>query len=61
MSLKQRGIKAEFLGSAQTDSTVQSKAETGHFDLLFITPEKAMLIPSRYSSRGKQLLTSSIC
>lgn len=48
MSLKQRGIKAEFLGSAQTDSSVQTKAETGHFQILFMTPEKACLIPIRY-------------
>lgn len=47
MSLKQRGIKAEYLGSAQTDPTVQRKAETGHFHLLFMTPEKACSIPIR--------------
>lgn len=47
MSLKQRGIKAEFLGSAQTDSSVQMKAENGHFRILFMTPEKACLIPKR--------------
>ncbi|KAK4858826.1 hypothetical protein QYF36_022639 [Acer negundo] len=58
MSLKQRGIKAEFLGSAQTDSTVQSKAETGQFQLLFITPEKAMIIPTSFWSK---LLNSGIC
>lgn len=48
MSLKQRGINAEFLGSAQTDSSVQTKAETGYFQLLFMTPEKACIIPIRY-------------
>ncbi|KAI9198535.1 hypothetical protein LWI28_017629 [Acer negundo] len=58
MSLKQRGIKAEFLGSAQTDSTVQPKAETGQFQLLFITPEKAMIIPTSFWSK---LLNSGIC
>ncbi|KAH7564693.1 hypothetical protein JRO89_XS09G0007000 [Xanthoceras sorbifolium] len=58
MSLKQRGIKAEFLGSAQTDSTVQTKAETGHFQLLFITPEKAMIIPTSFWSK---LLNAGIC
>ncbi|KAJ0008009.1 hypothetical protein Pint_30687 [Pistacia integerrima] len=51
MSLKQRGIKAEYLGSAQTDPTVQTKAETGHFHLLFMTPEKACLIPISFWSK----------
>lgn len=47
MALKQRGVKAAFLGSAQADYTVKTKAEKGHFNLLFLTPEKACLIPSR--------------
>ena len=49
MALKQRGIKAEFLGSAQTDVSVQTRAENGHFNILFMTPEKACLIPNRYN------------
>ena len=48
MALKQRGIKAEYLGSAQKDSTVQTKAEHGQFDILFMTPEKACTVPTRY-------------
>lgn len=48
MALKQRGIRAEFLGSAQIDPTVQNRAERGQFDILFMTPEKACLIPTRY-------------
>ncbi len=49
MALKQRGIKAEYLSSAQKDYTVQSKAERGQFDILFMTPEKACTIPTRYA------------
>lgn len=48
MTLKQRGIRAEYLGSAQTDTSVQTKAENGQFDILYMTPEKACLIPTRY-------------
>lgn len=48
MSLKQRGIRAEFMGSSQTDSTVQSRAESGQFDILYMTPEKACSVPARY-------------
>lgn len=47
MTLKQRGIRAEYLGSAQTDTSVQTKAENGQFDILYMTPEKACLIPTR--------------
>ncbi|XP_027334856.1 uncharacterized protein LOC113849276 isoform X2 [Abrus precatorius] len=50
MALKQRGIKAEYLGSAQKDSTVHSKAERGQFDILFMTPEKACTIPTSFWS-----------
>ncbi|RZB81059.1 ATP-dependent DNA helicase RecQ [Glycine soja] len=50
MALKQRGIKAEYLGSAQKDFTVHSKAEHGQFDILFMTPEKACTVPSSFWS-----------
>ncbi|RYQ88898.1 hypothetical protein Ahy_B09g095816 isoform D [Arachis hypogaea] len=50
MALKQRGIKAEYLGSAQKDSTVQRKAEQGQFDILFMTPEKACTVPTSFWS-----------
>lgn len=49
MSLKERGIKAEFLGSSQTDTSVQRKAEMGQFNILFMTPEKASYVPIRCS------------
>lgn len=47
MSLKQRGIKAEFLGSSQTDKSVYAKAESGQFHILFMTPEKACMVSKR--------------
>lgn len=55
MSLKQRGIRAEFLGSAQMNPTVQPKAESGQFDILFMTPEKACLMPTSFWSNLLEL------
>lgn len=60
MSLKQRGIRAEFLGSAQMNPTVQPKAESGQFDILFMTPEKACLMPTRYYLISTNLLIARI-
>lgn len=50
MGLKQRGIRAEFIGSAQTDLSVCSRAESGEFDVLYMTPEKACTSSSRFAS-----------
>jgi superfamily II DNA helicase RecQ len=47
MALQQRGIKAQFLGSAQADYSVQNRARDGEFSHLYITPEKAMMLPVR--------------
>ncbi|CAH9073440.1 unnamed protein product [Cuscuta europaea] len=58
MSLKERGIKAEFLSSAQTNRSVQSNAESGLYEVLYMTPEKACSISSSFWSR---LLSSGIC
>ncbi|PRQ34889.1 putative DNA helicase [Rosa chinensis] len=58
MALKQRGIRAEYMGSSQTDSTVQSRAESGQFDILYMTPEKACKIPDSFWSK---LLRAGIC
>ncbi|XP_022731147.1 uncharacterized protein LOC111285809 isoform X2 [Durio zibethinus] len=58
MTLKQRGIRAGYLGSAQTDSTAQTKAENGYFHLLFLTPEKACLLPASF---WLNLLKLGIC
>ncbi|RAL42287.1 hypothetical protein DM860_012070 [Cuscuta australis] len=58
MALKERGIKAEFLSSAQTNRSVQSNAESGQYDILYMTPEKACSIPTSFWS---SLLKSGIC
>lgn len=58
MSLKQRGIKAEYLGSTQTDQAVYSEAEGGTFDVLYMTPEKACSLPPRFWAN---LLNIGIC
>lgn len=47
MGLQQRGIRAEFMGSAQTDRTVNNRAENGEFDVLYMTPEKACNVSER--------------
>jgi ATP-dependent DNA helicase RecQ len=47
MALQQRGIKAQFLGSAQADYSVQNRARDGEFSHVYITPEKAMMLPVR--------------
>ncbi|KGN53928.2 uncharacterized protein LOC101222028 [Cucumis sativus] len=54
MALKQRGIKSEYLGSTQTDSTVQAKAESGQYNVLFMTPEKACSVPMSFWSKLKK-------
>ncbi|TYK27040.1 ATP-dependent DNA helicase RecQ-like [Cucumis melo var. makuwa] len=54
MALKQRGIKSEYLGSTQTDSTVQAKAESGQYNILFMTPEKACSLPLSFWSKLKK-------
>ncbi|KAK8942455.1 hypothetical protein KSP39_PZI008814 [Platanthera zijinensis] len=50
MSLKERGIKAQHLGSSQTDQSAHSQAENGVFDVLYMTPEKASILPSSFWS-----------
>ncbi|KAL0458980.1 UNVERIFIED_CONTAM: putative ATP-dependent DNA helicase RecQ [Sesamum latifolium] len=47
MALKQRGIRAEYLSSAQTDRNVHTNAESGQFDILYMTPEKACMLTAR--------------
>ncbi|KAI3450175.1 hypothetical protein Pfo_006840 [Paulownia fortunei] len=58
MALKQRGILAEYLSSAQTDANVYTNAESGRYDILYMTPEKACLLAASFWSR---LLDSGIC
>ncbi|GFZ01790.1 hypothetical protein Acr_15g0003990 [Actinidia rufa] len=59
MALRQRGIKADHLSSAQTDLSVQHNAEHGQFDILYMTPEKACSISISVSPKGLQFLSSS--
>lgn len=47
MSLQERGIKAEYLGSTQTNQSVSFNAEKGLFDVLYMTPEKACSLSER--------------
>jgi ATP-dependent DNA helicase RecQ len=47
MSLQQRGVKSDYLGSTQMNSSVSSEAEKGLYDVLYMTPEKAISLPSR--------------
>ncbi|XP_072998258.1 uncharacterized protein [Typha latifolia] len=58
MSLKQRGIKAEYLASTQTSQSTYSDAEKGSFDILYVTPEKACFLPPRFWAN---LLNIGIC
>ncbi|KAF8656550.1 hypothetical protein HU200_060609 [Digitaria exilis] len=58
MSLKQKGVKSEYLGSTQTNSSVSSEAEKGVFDVLYMTPEKAISLPSRF---WNNLQAAGIC
>lgn len=58
MALKQHGIQAEYLGSTQTDRSVQTKAESGFYSLLFMTPEKACAVPNSFWTK---LLKAGIC
>ncbi|XP_048227320.1 probable ATP-dependent DNA helicase RecQ [Ricinus communis] len=58
MALKQRGIRAEYLGTGQTDHSVHNSAQNGHFNLLFVTPEKACSLPVSFWS---SLLKVGVC
>ncbi|XP_065880373.1 uncharacterized protein [Euphorbia lathyris] len=58
MALKERGIRAEYLGSSQKDQSVQNLAQSGHFQLIFLTPEKACSLPVSFWSK---LLEMGIC
>ncbi|EMS51059.1 ATP-dependent DNA helicase recQ [Triticum urartu] len=58
MSLKQHGVRSEYLGSTQMNSSVSSEAEKGMYDVLYMTPEKAIALPSRFWSN---LQASGIC
>ncbi|CAI9107204.1 OLC1v1006509C2 [Oldenlandia corymbosa var. corymbosa] len=54
MALKERGIRTEHLSSAQNASNVQSIAERGQYDILYMTPEKACLLPSSFWAKMQE-------
>ncbi|KAJ8751579.1 hypothetical protein K2173_016825 [Erythroxylum novogranatense] len=58
MSLTQRGIRAEYLASSNADHSVYTKAKSGHYHLLYMTPEKACSIHTSFWSK---LLELGIC
>ncbi|RLM87531.1 hypothetical protein C2845_PM04G34160 [Panicum miliaceum] len=58
MSLKQKGVKSEYLGSTQTNSSAFNEAEKGMLDVLYMTPEKAISLPSRF---WNNLQAAGIC
>lgn len=58
MALKQRGINAEYISSAQTNPNVLRNAESGRYVVLYLTPEKACGLTNSFWSR---LLDSGIC
>ncbi|KAL6634743.1 hypothetical protein ACP70R_027414 [Stipagrostis hirtigluma subsp. patula] len=58
MSLKEKGIKSDYLGSTQKNKAVVKDAEAGRFDVLYMTPEKALTLPSSF---WNSLLQSGIC
>nr|GEU50162.1 DNA helicase, ATP-dependent, RecQ type [Tanacetum cinerariifolium] len=58
MALKQRGIRAEHLSSAQTNTSAFKNAESGQYDIMYMTPEKACNVPTSFWSK---LLETGIC
>lgn len=48
MSLQQKGVRADYLGSTQTNLAVSNFAQSGLYDVLYLTPEKAISLPGRY-------------
>lgn len=50
MALKERDIRAEYLSSAQNDPNALTNAERGLYDILYMTPEKACMLPNRCES-----------
>lgn len=47
MSLQQKGVRSDYLGSRQTNTEVAKFARRGLYDVLYLTPEKAISLPER--------------
>ncbi|KAL6646868.1 hypothetical protein ACP70R_015562 [Stipagrostis hirtigluma subsp. patula] len=58
MSLKEKGIKSDYLGSTQKNKSVAADAEKGKFDVLYMTPEKALALPHSF---WRKLVDSGVC
>jgi ATP-dependent DNA helicase RecQ len=48
MGLKEKGIKADYLGSTQNNYRVTTDAKNGKIILLYMTPEKAVSLNKRF-------------
>ena len=49
MSLQQRGVRSDYLGSTQKNhAVVMNYAQSGLYEVLYLTPEKAISLPDRY-------------
>ncbi|XP_059065394.1 uncharacterized protein LOC131036323 isoform X2 [Cryptomeria japonica] len=51
MSLQQKDIKAQHLSSAQTSYNAIENTEKGEFDIVYMTPERACSLSTRFWSR----------
>jgi ATP-dependent DNA helicase RecQ len=47
MSLQQKGVCADYLGSMQKNPSVLPNAQNGIYDLLYLTPERANTLGDR--------------
>ena len=62
-----RGIRAEFVGEAQTDASVIQRVLQGNLDLLYISPEnilnntryRSMLLSQRYKENMSALVVDA--
>ena len=54
------GVRACFLGSAQTDTTVDNRVAAGEFELVYLTPEKLISFAERLAQLHRRGGTSRI-
>jgi ATP-dependent DNA helicase RecQ len=52
MSLQQKEINSDYLGSTQTNPDVTNNALNGFYNVLYMTPERAMGLTNRYFNDG---------
>lgn len=51
MSLNQKGVNSDYLGSTQTNPDVTNNTLNGLYNVLYMTPERAMGLTNRYFNR----------